>query len=197
MEISPIKVNEDFDLCVYFCYILDCFGDLGDSVISEIVLSLESANYFELMTQVGVMEEKKLITVRNDKEKGERFYSITEEGKTLSEQFSETRIPLTIREKTVATGKEVIERLKREKSVRCYINYDYIRGRYDLNVKFLNEINGEIILDIKLYAPSEEKAIEMKERFLGNSPAVIKHIMNMFLKDDWETLENMERDIHL
>ena len=197
MEISPIKVNEDFDLCVYFCYILDCFGELGDSVISEIVLSLESANYFELMTQVGVMEGKKLITVRNDKEKGERFYSLTEEGKTLSEQFSETRIPLTIREKTVATGKEVIERLKREKSIRCYINYDYIRGRYDLNVKFLNEINGEIILDIKLYAPSEEKAIEMKERFLGNSPAVIKHIMNMFLKDDWETLENMERDIHL
>lgn len=197
MEISPIKVNEDFDLCVYFCYILDCFGELGDSVISEIVLSLESANYFELMTQVGVMEGKKLITVRNDKEKGERFYSLTEEGKTLSEQFSETRIPLTIREKTVAMGKEVIERLKREKSIRCYINYDYVRGRYDLNVKFLNEINGEIILDIKLYAPSEEKAIEMKERFLGNSPAVIKHIMNMFLKDDWETLENMERDIHL
>ena len=197
MEISPIKVTEEFDLCVYFCYILDCFGDLGDSVISEIVLSLESANYFELMTQVGIMEEKKLITVKNDKEKGERFYYLTEEGKTLAHQFSETHIPLTIREKTVATGKEVIERIKREKSIRCYIDYDYIRRRYDLNVKFLNEINGEVILDIKLYAPSEEKAIEMRDRFLGNSPNMIKHIMNMFLKDDWETFENMERDIHL
>lgn len=193
MDIPSIRIDRELDLCVYFCYLLDNFGELGDSVISEIVLTLECANYFELMTQVGVMETKKLIATRNDKEKGERFYKLLPEGKTLSEQFSNTHIPLSIRENTLKTGEEVIKRLEREKSIRCYINYDYIRKRYDLNVKFLNEINGDIILDVKLYAPNEAKAKEMKERFIDNSGKIIPKIMNMFLRDDFETFENMER----
>ncbi|MGN0578362.1 MAG: DUF4364 family protein [Ruminiclostridium sp.] len=184
MEIPSIRIDDDVDMCVYFCFMLDSFGELGDCVISEIVLSLESVNYFELMSQVGVMQEKKLITVRNDKKKGERVYSLLPEGKTLAEELK-SRIPLSIREKTLETGKEVIERIEREKSVRCYIDYDYTRDRYDLNVKFLNELNGDIILNIKLYAPDEEKAKEMKERFLSKPSLIITRTMNMFLKDDF------------
>ena len=65
------------------------------------------------------------------------------------------------------------------------INYDYKRKRYDLCVQFLNEVSGEIILDMKVFAPDEEKAKEMKERFLSRPSRVITRTMNMFLKDDY------------
>ena len=164
---------------------LNEFVDLGDCMISEIVMSLESVNYFELMTEVGVMEKKGLIATRRDKERGERVYSLMPDGKTLAEEFANVRIPLSIREHTAEVYNEAAKRIELEKSIRCHIIYDYERKRYDLNVKFLNEINGEIILDIMLYAPDEDRAKEMKERFLSRPSFVVRRIMNMFLKDDF------------
>lgn len=182
--IPQIQVDNSFDICVYFCFMLKEFGDVTDSFISEIVISIESVNYFELMTEVGKMEKKQLISVTHDKAKGEQVYSLLPNGKTLADEFL-MHIPLSIREKTIEAGKSVLERIEREKSIRCYINYDYKRKRYDLCVKFLNELNGETILDIKVYAPTEEKAKEMKERFLSRPSRVITRTMNMFLKDDF------------
>ncbi len=190
MQIPTIKINDSFDICVYFCYMLNEFGDLGDCMISEIVMSLESVNYFELMTEVGVMEKKGLVATRRDKERGERVYSLMPDGKTLAEEFANVRIPLSIREHTAEVYNEAAKRIKLEKSIRCHIIYDYERKRYDLNVKFLNEINGEIILDIMLYAPDEDRAKEMKERFLSRPSFVIRRIMNMFLKDDFFMYDN-------
>ncbi|MBO5266793.1 MAG: DUF4364 family protein [Ruminiclostridium sp.] len=187
--IPQIQVDDSFDICVYFCFMLKEFGDITDSFISEIVISLESVNYFELMSEVGKMEKKQLISIKNDKEKGEQVYSLLPNGETLANEFL-MHIPLSIREKTIEAGKDVLERIEREKSIRCYINYDYKRKRYDLCVKFLNELNGEVILDIKLYAPTEEKAKEMKERFLSRPSRVITRTMNMFLKDDFFMYDN-------
>ncbi len=184
MNIPQIQVDNSFDICVYFCFMLKEFGDITDSFISEMVLSLESVNYFELMSEIGKMEKKQLIEVKNDKAKGEHVYTLLPNGAVLADEFL-NHIPLSIREKTIETGKSVIERIEREKSIRCYIKYDYQRRRYDLCVKFLNEINGETILDIKVYAPTEEKAKEMKERFLSRPSRTISRTMNMFLKDDF------------
>lgn len=163
---------------------LDNFGELGDCLISEIVLSIESVNYFELMTQIGVMIDKKLIDVRHDKARGERVYSLLPDGKVLADEFT-YKIPLSIREKTLETGRETIKRIELEKSIRCYINYDYKRKRYDLCVRFLNEVNGDIILDVNVFAPDEKRAMEMKERFLKKPSFYITRMMNMFLKDDF------------
>lgn len=184
MNIPQIQVDSSFDICVYFCYMLKEFGEVPASFISEIVISLETVNYFELMSEVGKMEKKQLISVKNDKVKGEQIYSLLPNGEVLATEFL-NHIPLSIREKTIETGKSVLERIEREKSVRCYINYDCKRNRYDLCVKFLNEINGETILDIKIYAPDEEKAKEMRERFLSRPSRTITRTMNMFLKDDF------------
>ncbi len=182
--IPQIQVDNSFDICVYFCFMLKEFGDISDSIISEIVLSLESVNYFELMTEVGKMEKKKLISVRNDKDKGENIYSLLPDGETLAKEFL-MHIPLSIREKTIELGNDVLKRIEREKSIKCFVNYDYKRKRYDLVVQFLNEVNGDIILETKVFAPDEEKAKEMKERFLSRPSRVITRTMNMFLKDNY------------
>lgn len=182
--IPQIQVDNSFDICVYFCFMLKEFGEITDNFISEIVISLGTVNYFELMSEVGKMEKKQLIAVRHDKEKNEQVYSLLPNGETLANEFL-MHIPLSIREKTIEAGKSVLERIEREKSIRCYVNYDYKRKRYDLHVKFLNELNGETILDIRVYAPDKKKADEMKDRFLSRPSRVITRTMNMFLKDDF------------
>ncbi len=184
METPKIKIYDSFDICVYFCFMLNTLGELGDCVVSELVQTLETVNYFELMSETGRMEKKELISIRQDKERGERVYSLLPNGKVLAEEFL-SHIPLSIQEKTEETGKEVIARIEREKSIHCYINYDFRRDRYDLNVKFLNELNGQVILDINVFAPDEEQAKDMKERFLSKPTFIIQRIMNMFLKDDF------------
>ena len=78
-----------------------------------------------------------------------------------------------------AEGNDVLRRNDRERSVLCDIRRR--KNRYDVNVKFLNELNGDTILDLTLYAPDEKKALEMRERFLSKPSFIITRIMNMFL----------------
>ena len=184
MYIPKITINDELDICVYFCFILSSFGRLSESVINEIVLSVDSVNYFDLISATGFMEEKNLITSETDKSSGERYYCLLPDGKKLSDEFY-MHIPLSVREKTLETGNRISERLEREKSVKCDIIYDSGRKRYDLDVKFLNEINGETILEIKLFAPDEQEAEKMKRRFLSKPSLIITRTMNMFLKDDF------------
>lgn len=180
--IPGIRVDDSFDICVYFCFMLKELGELTDNQISEIVISLDTVNYFELMSEMERMENKEFISIRNERERGERKYSLLEGGENLANEFL-SRIPLSIREKTIYEGKDVLEKIEREKSVKCYINYDYMKKRYDVCVKFLNELNGETILDIKVYAPDEMRAKEIKKRFLSHPTEIISETMGMFLKD--------------
>ena len=178
-----ITIENETDICVYFCFMLSELGELCDSTINEIILSVDSVNYFELISSIGFMEEKSLITIKKG-ENNENIYSLTPDGEKLAKAFY-MHIPLSVREKTVKTGKDIIERLEREKAIRCFIDYDNAKKRYDLIVRFINEINGEPILEMKLFAPDEKTAQEMKERFLKDPPHIIKRTMNMFLKDDY------------
>lgn len=179
------KIKDDIDLCVYFCFMLDSFGTLSDSVISEIVRSVDSVNYFELVSMIEFMKEKSLISESFDQKIKERVYTLKKGGKELSDEFY-MHIPSSVREKTLETGKNVLKRLDMERAIRCYIsNYDGVKKRYDLTVRFLNELNGETILELKLFAPNEKKAQEMMNRFLSKPSFIITRIMNMFLKDDY------------
>lgn len=184
MNVPAIQIYDSFDICVYFCFLLNEFGELGDYFISELILTIEPVNYFELMSETGRMEKKKLIAVRRDKNRAERVYTLLPEGRLLAEQFL-SHIPLSIRENTLETGREILDRMKRERAVRCYITYDSERKRYDLNVRFLNEQNGQVILDVNIFAPDEEQAKQMKERFLATPSPIIRRVMDLFLKDQF------------
>lgn len=184
MNVPTIKIYDSFDICVYFCFLLNEFGELGDYFISELILTIETVSYFELMSETGRMEKKNLIAVRRDKNRAERVYTLLPEGKLLAEEFL-SRVPLSIREKTLETGREILDRIKRERVIRCYVVYDAERSRYDLNVRFLNELNGEVILDVNLFAPDEEQAKQMKKRFLATPSPIIRRIMDLFLKDQF------------
>lgn len=177
-----IRVDESFDICVYFCFMLKELGDLTDNSVSEIVISLETVNYFELMSEVERMKKKEFIKVVTSKNDEERKYSLLPGGRELADEFF-NNIPFSIREKTIEEGGKILERIEREKAIKCYINYDYNKRRYDLCVKLLNELNGDTILDVRLFAPDEKTAKDMKKRFLAHPTEIISDTMSLFLKD--------------
>ena len=178
-----IEKEEIVDACVYFCYILGMYGELSESVIGEIILSVDQQEYFDVMGNIGFMLDKGLIGEKIDPGSGEKIYYLRDEGRSIANDLSSHLSPM-LKEKTVTEGKAVLSKNERERSVRCDINYDRKKDRYDLHVKFLNELNGETIIDLTLYAPDEKKALEMRERFLSDPSYFITRILNMFIKDD-------------
>ncbi len=176
--------NDRVDACVYFCFILDSFGDLQESVIGEIIMCAAQSEYFEIMGNIGFMIEKKLIEEKKDPKSGETIYSLLDEGKRLANDLG-SHISAFLKEETLETGNELLKRNKRERSIKCDISSDPKKNRYDLNIKFLNEMNGDTILEMKMYAPTRKKAEEMRDRFLSKPSFIITRIMNMFLKDDF------------
>lgn len=179
-----MEKNERIDACVCFCYILDLFGELPESVIGEIILSSVPSEFFEIMGNVSFMLEKGLISEKKDNDIKESVYSLLDEGKKIAKDLGSHLTP-ALKEKLAVEGKSVLSRNSRERSVLCNINFDRAKDRYDVRVRFLNEMNGDTILDLTLYAPDENKALEMRERFLSKPTFIITRILNMFLKDDF------------
>lgn len=176
--------NDRIDACVYFCYILDRFGELPEDSIKEIILIAAPEEYFEIVGSIGFMLEKELIGEKTDPDSGEKIFYLLHEGKQIAKDLS-SHLSRSLRELTDREGKDILSQNFRERAIRCDIIRDREKDRYDLNVRFINEMNGDTILDLTLYAPDEEKAKEMRERFLSKPSFIITRILNMFLKDDF------------
>lgn len=184
MEENEIKKDERVENSVYLCFILNELGELPESVIGEIILYVAPTEYFGIMTDIRFMLEKGLIGAKTAEKSNEPVYYLLDEGKRLAADLSSI-LSSSLKYDTLSYGKTLLERNDRERSVRCDIKYDSQKKRYDLVVKFLNELNGDTMLEIKLYAPNEKKAAEMQKRFLSKPSFIITRTMNMFLKDDF------------
>ena len=176
--------DERVDNSVLFCFILNNLGELPESVIGEIILYVAPMKYFGVMSDIQFMLKKGLICSKHDEKRNEPIYHLLPEGESLANDMSST-LSSGLKYDTLSYGKKLLEKNDRERSVRCDIKHDPEKDRYDLIVKFLNEINGETMLEIRLYAPDEKKALEMQERFLSKPTFIITRTMNMFLKDDF------------
>jgi hypothetical protein len=176
--------DERVDNSVLFCFILNNLGELPESVIGEIILYVAPMKYFGVMSDIQFMLKKGLICSKHDEKRNEPVYHLLHEGESLANDMSST-LSSGLKYDTLSYGKKLLEKNDRERSVRCDIKHDPEKDRYDLIVKFLNEINGETMLEIRLYAPDEKKALEMQERFLSKPTFIITRTMNMFLKDDF------------
>lgn len=186
-----MEQNDRVDACVYLCFILDKFGELPESVLSEMILSSSQQDYFEIIGNLGFMTDKKLIGKKECD--GESVYFLLDEGKSLARDLC-SRLSPALKEKTIAEGNAVITKKDRERSVKCTVFPAKCNESYNVNVKFLNELNGEIILDLTLYAPDRKKAEEMRERFLSKPSLIITRILNMFLKDDYFVYDKLTEE---
>lgn len=181
-ESPKIIIDDKLTIQIYLCFLIDRLGELTDEQLSDIITEYETVNFLEYLEALSIAQEKELI--KSDENKGQKIFSLLPKGKMMADEFF-NRIPLSIREKSLEYGQYVLKMAELERSVVCRIE----RGEYNepcfLTVKFLNEMGGPNLMELKIYAPDFEQAKQMRERFFEKPSDTVAKIMNMFIKDSY------------
>ena len=180
---SPkIIIDDKLTIQIYLCYLLDQLGELSEEQLADITDEIEAVNSLDFFEALSISREKQLIKAAD--KKNEKIYSLLPTGKTLTDEFF-NRIPLSVREKSVEYGKYLLKMADLERSIICRIERTDYNGPCYLTVKFLNELNGDNLLDMRIYAPDYEQAKLMRERFYEKPSDIVTKIMKMFIKDSY------------
>lgn len=181
-ESPKIIIDDKLTIQIYLCFLINRLGSLTEEQLSDIITEHEAVNFLEYLEGLSIAQEKELI--KAEESKGQKLLSLLPKGKMMADEFF-SRIPLSIREKSLEYGQYVLKMAELERSVVCRIE----RGGYDepcyLTVKFLNEMGGPNLMELKIYAPDFEQAKQMRERFYEKPSDTVAKIMNMFIKDSY------------
>lgn len=181
-ESPKITIDDKLTIQIYLCFILEQLGELTEDQLSDIVTEIDAVSGFEYFEALSVAAEKNLIGIKE--EKGAKKLYLLPQGLTMAKEFFH-RIPLSIREKTLEYGEYVLKMADLERSIICRIERNGVGEPCYLTVRFLNEINGEELMNLKIYAPDYEQAKLMRERFYEKPSDIVTKIMNMFIKDSY------------
>lgn len=182
-ESPKIVIDDKLTVQIYLCFLLEQLGDLTYEQLSDIVTEIESLSFLDYLEALSIAQENKLISRKDPS--GVDTCTLLPQGETMSKEFY-NRIPLSVREKSIEYGKKVLEMAELERSVICRIEKSGGNSQpCFLTVKFLNEINGNELMDLKIFAPDYEQAKRMRERFYEKPSDIVAKIMNMFIKDSY------------
>jgi hypothetical protein len=162
---------------VLICYLLDELGALTEYQITKILAYDEAVNHFDLTEAFGILENKNLAAFVE--RKGERFYEINDNGRTIAAEIGS--VPPELRETSITEGKKILTEIELNKTVSW--NIEKRDKGYNFNIKLLNEFGGPDLMEINLYAPSEESALDIQRRFLDRPLDIVRKIMTMFIVD--------------
>jgi len=180
MKIEKIKLTEPFKITVLICYLLNELGALTEYQLTKILTLDEVVNHFDLTEAFGVLENKKLADFVE--RKGERFFELNNSGRTIAAEAGS--VPLSVRDNSLREGKRILAEIELRKIVKWKIEK---RGNNEkgcnFNIRLLNELGGPDLMEINLYAPSEEGAQDIQRRFLERPLDIIRKTMTMFTTD--------------
>ena len=180
-EAPKITIDDSLLIQIYLCYLLDQLGDLTEEQLSDIITECENVNFFSFLEALSIMVEKEM--AEKTEEKSKIIYKLLPTGQLMAKEFYQ-RIPLSIRENSLEYGKKVLQMAELERSVICRIEYTKENDIY-LTVRFLNEMGGADLMDLKVYAPNIEQAKIMRDRFLEKPSDIVTKIMNHFIKNSY------------
>lgn len=179
-NILNLKLQDSFEICVLICFLLNELGALTEKLLLEIVTLDETVSVFNLSDALGLSENKNLIERFNKDNK--IYYKVSAAGKEILYEFVNS-LPLLIREKMLAEGRKVLSLFKLKKAVNW--NICEAENGYYFKVQFLNEMGGDDIMQIKIFAPSMESALDIENRFLKKPVDIIGNVLNMFIMDSY------------
>ena len=181
-ESPKITIDDKLTIQIYLCFLIDRLGKLTEEQLNDIITEHEAVNFLEYLEALSIAQEKELI--RSAKNNGRKLFSLLPKGKMMADEFF-SRIPLSIREKSIEYGQYVVKMAELERSVVCRIERGGLNEPCFLTVKFLNEMGGPNLMELKIYAPDFEQAKQMRERFYEKPSDTVAKIMNMFIKDSY------------
>ncbi|MCL2639090.1 MAG: DUF4364 family protein [Oscillospiraceae bacterium] len=177
MKEPKIILTDSFKITVLICYLLNELGALTEYQLTKILTLDEVVNHFDLTEAFGVLENKKLADFVE--RKGERFYEINDNGRTIAAEAGS--VPLSVRENSMREGKKILAEVELRKTVSWKVQKR--EKGYNFNIRLLNELGGVDLMEINLYAPSEEGARDIERRFLERPLDIVRKTMMMFITD--------------
>lgn len=171
-KLPKIVVEDETKVITLICCLLENLGELTEPLLLEIITLHDTVSQFKLYDALTIIENKHLASITP------KGYAITADGRTWLSQF-ENSLPVSLRRKLIEAGKETVRLFKLKKAVKWSIlreDEDWV-----FYACFLNEMNGSRIMEVKIYAKTEEDAFKAQENFLSNPAMILSNTIGYFI----------------
>ena len=162
------------DIEVLVAYILYKVGSITKDELMRCTVDHDFVMYFDLICCLFDMEDKGLIIC--EKAGNDETCLPTAKSEYLAIELAYT-IPLSIREDTIYYAKKITSHSRLEKTVKTEI-VKVEQGGYQLCIRFINEMGGTDLMELKIYAPTKESAMDFPVPTNG-SPAPEKRFAHL------------------
>lgn len=187
-----LTLYEDKEIQILIAHLLRKVGCMSKEELMRCTVDQEFVKYFDFHSSIMSMEEKKLITI--EKEDDCEICHPTNQSNYLAIELAYS-IPLSIREDAVYLAKKITAHTHLEKAIKCEIIT--LDQGYHLYIRFINEVGGADLMELKIYAPTLEAAQQMERKFFANPAGAYRGVLNSFIHgyltvSDAELKEAME-----
>lgn len=188
--IEPGGLTDDLEVKILICFLLKNMEQpLSFDQINEVLQQTGFVNYFEFVEAISDLQRTEHICSVTG-EDGEEAFQLTEIGAAMAQTFHGT-LPLTVREKTVETAGQLINRQKQMQDIE--VNYHAISDGYVLTMK-MKDI-GSDLMDLQLFIPTEDECIELRENIYKDPLLLYKTMLAVLFGNFEEGKQLMEEKL--
>ena len=188
--IEPGGLTNDFEVKILICFLLKKIEQpLSFDQVNEILQKTGFVNYFEFVEAVSELQKTEHVLLTTD-ENGQEVFQLSEIGEAMAQTFHHT-LPLTVREKTVESARELIQMQKQLEETE--VRYHAVDDGYILSMK-LKDI-GSDLMDLSVFVPSEDECVEIRERIYADPLLLYKTLLAVMMGDYQEGKQLFEEKL--
>ena len=188
--IEPGGLTNDFEVKILICFLLKKIEQpLSFDQVNEILQKTGFVNYFEFVEAVSELQKTEHVLLTTD-ESGQEVFQLSEIGEAMAQTFHHT-LPLTVREKTVESARELIQMQKQLEETE--VRYHAVDDGYILTMK-LKDI-GSDLMDLSVFVPSEDECVEIRERIYADPLLLYKTLLAVMMGDYQEGKQLFEEKL--
>ena len=188
--IEPGGLTNDFEVKILICFLLKKIEQpLSFDQVNEILQKTGFVNYFEFVEAVSELQKTEHVLLTTD-ENGQEVFQLSEIGEAMAQTFHHT-LPLTVREKTVESARELIQMQKQLEETE--VRYHAVDDGYILTMK-LKDI-GSDLMDLSVFVPSEDECMEIRERIYADPLLLYKTLLAVMMGDYQEGKQLFEEKL--
>lgn len=188
--IEPGGLTNDFEVKILICFLLKKIEQpLSFDQVNEILQKTGFVNYFEFVEAVSELQKTEHVLLTTD-ENGQEVFQLSEIGEAMAQTFHHT-LPLTVREKTVESARELIQMQKQLEETE--VRYHAVNDGYILTMK-LKDI-GSDLMDLSVFVPSEDECVEIRERIYADPLLLYKTLLAVMMGDYQEGKQLFEEKL--
>jgi hypothetical protein len=171
-KLPKITITDEAKIITLVCYLLENIGSLTEEQLIETVTVDEIVPQFKLTDALTTIEKKGLATL------SDKVYKITKSGQAWLSEFENT-LAVTLRNKLLSEGKEVVRLFDIRKTVRWGVSKN--DSSWVFHACLLNEIDGTPVMEIKIYSKTEAGVVRAQEKFLKDPAKALGDSINNFI----------------